>query len=138
MNDQDFYLRQCLTGFFANFTIRVPDAQQMLEEAYLPTLQILCNAPDISPLQEIDPYEVSVFILNLTRHRIRKSEGNNYCAHNNLVFTILAEILNPIGNIDQEALIKSLKDLHLEIDDDTTKENLREAVNKVLQMVRIL
>ncbi|XP_076234312.1 chromosome associated protein G [Calliopsis andreniformis] len=136
VNDNDYYLRQCLTGFFSYFTIRVPDAQQMLEEAYLPTLQIICNAPDISPLQEIDSYQVSKFILNLTRHRTRKLEADNYCAHNNLVFEMLAEVLNPMSNIDQETLIKSLKDLHLDIDHDTMKKNLEEAVNKVYDMVK--
>ncbi|XP_076666914.1 chromosome associated protein G [Andrena cerasifolii] len=136
VNDNDFYLRQCLSCFFDNFVIRVPDAQEMLEEAYLPTLQILCKAPDISPLHEIDPCLVSRFILNLTRHEIRKPNGNNYCVHNNLVFTILAEVLNPMSSIDQQTLIKSLKYLHLEIDDNTTKQNLREAVDKVLENFR--
>ena len=110
----------------------------MLEEAYLPTLQILCKAPDTSPLHEIDPCLVSRFILNLTRHEIRKSRTDNYYAHNNLVFTMLAEVLNPMSTIDQETLIKSLKYLHLEIDDNTTKQNLCEAVDKVLENVRII
>ena len=138
MNDNDFYLRQCLSGFFDNFVGLVPDAQILLEEAYLPTLQTLCNAPDISPLQEIDPYDISRFILNLTRHELRKPGTENYCAHNNLVFTILAEMLNTTSKIDQETLIKSLKDLHLDLDDDTFKKNLQEAVNKVMETVNIL
>ncbi|XP_033356774.1 condensin complex subunit 3 [Bombus vosnesenskii] len=135
VNDSDFYLRQCLTGFFDNFVTFVPDAHMLLEEAYLPTLQILCNAPDISPLQEIDPYEVSGFILNLTRLETRKPGGENFCAHNSLVFSILAEVLNTESNIDKETLIKSLKDLHLELDDNTSKKNLQEAIDKVMEMV---
>lgn len=138
VNDSDFYLRQCLTGFFDNFVTFVPDAHMLLEEAYLPTLQILCNAPDISPLQEIDPYEVSRFILNLTRLETRKPGGENFCAHNSLVFSILAEVLNAESNIDKETLIKSLKDLHLELDDNTSKKNLQEAIDKVMEMVNIL
>ncbi|OAD60372.1 Condensin complex subunit 3 [Eufriesea mexicana] len=135
VNDNDYYLRQCLTGFFDNFVVLVPDAQTQLEEAYLPTLQTLCNAPEISPLQEIDPYEVSTFILNLTRLGIRQSGAENYCVHNSLVFTILAEILNPVSNIDQETLVKSLKNLNVEFDDITSKENLLEAVNRVTEVV---
>ncbi|CAK9813926.1 Condensin complex subunit 3 [Anthophora quadrimaculata] len=134
-NDQDFYLRQCLSGFFDNFIVRVPDAQVLLEEAYLPTLEIICNAPEISPLQEIDPYEVSTFILNLTRFEIRKSDVEHYSAHNSMVFTILAEVLNPHSNIDKETLIKSLTNLHLELDDNASKANIREAINKITEMV---
>ncbi|CAD1469487.1 unnamed protein product [Heterotrigona itama] len=137
VNDNDFYLRQCLSGFFDNFVTLVPDAQMLLEEAYLPTLQILCNAPDISPLQEIDPYDISRFILNLTRHELRKPGTENYCAHNNLVFTILAEMLNTTSKIDQETLIKSLKDLHLDLDDDKFKKNLQEAINKVMETISV-
>ena len=44
--------------------------------------------------------------------------------------------MNPMSNIDQETLIKSLKYLHLEIDDNTTKQNLHEAVDKVLENLK--
>ncbi|XP_078038064.1 chromosome associated protein G [Augochlora pura] len=136
VNDNDFYLRQCLSGFFDNFLLRVPDAQQMFEEAYLPTLQVICNAPDTSPLQEIDPYEVSKFILSLTRFKICKSGRENYyCPHNSLVFIILAEVLNPMSSISYGILIKSLRNLHLEIEDNVTKENLLSAIDKVAEMV---
>ncbi|CAL7949788.1 unnamed protein product [Xylocopa violacea] len=131
--DGDFYLRQCLSGFFDNFVVRVPGALALLEEAYLPTLQILCNAPEISPLQEIDPYDVSCFILNLTR--LSKPGVENYCVHNSLVYTILADILNPNSRIDKKTLIKSLPNLHLELDDDASKQNLREATKKVSEMI---
>ncbi|XP_031831534.1 chromosome associated protein G [Nomia melanderi] len=135
MNDNDFYLRQCLSGFFDNFILRVPDAQEMFEEAYLPTLQVLCNAPDSSPLQEIDPYEVSKFMLNITRYGIKKS-GTDNCVHKNLAFTILVEVLNPNSKINQEVLIKSLKNLHLEIDDNASKENLLIAIDKIVEIVK--
>ncbi|KOC59737.1 Condensin complex subunit 3 [Habropoda laboriosa] len=134
VNDNDFYLRQCLSGFFDNYVTRVPDAQMLLEEAYLPTLGIICNAPEVSPLQEIDPYDISRFILNLSRFGIRKSDTEHYCVHNNIVFTILAEILNPDSSIDKETLVKSLKDLHLEVD-DPSKQNIREAMNNVTELV---
>ncbi|KAG7202630.1 hypothetical protein KM043_009811 [Ampulex compressa] len=132
-NDGDIYLRQCLSSFFDYFVKHIPDAQEMLEGAFMPTLQVLCNAPDMSPLQEIDPYDVARFILSLTR--IDKPGVGTYCAHNNLAFAILAELLNPDTKIDHETLIKSLKNLDIQVDDHPSKENLLEAVNKVLTMV---
>ncbi|XP_076637390.1 chromosome associated protein G [Colletes latitarsis] len=135
-NDRDYYLRQCLSTFFDNFVTRVPQAQEMLEEAYLPTLKILYNAPETSPLQEIDPYDVSKFILSMTRVDLSKSASKNYYAHNNLVFTIFSEVINSNSCIDEEMLIKSLQYLHLEVDDDSLKENILLALDKVLEMVQ--
>ncbi|XP_043255103.1 condensin complex subunit 3-like [Colletes gigas] len=134
-NDRDYYLRQCLSTFFDNFLTRVPQAQEMFEEAYLPTLKILYNAPDTSPLQEIDPYDVSKFILSMTRISHSKFASKNYYAHNNLVFTIFTEVINSNSCIDEEMLIKSLQYLHLEID-DSSKKNILLALDKVLEMVQ--
>jgi len=107
----------------------------MLETAYLPTLQVLCNAPNVSPLQEIDVYHVSKFILNLIRRGLQKPDGQTFYTHNNLAFAILAEILNPESKIDQETLIRSLTNLHIQIEDELSKQNLREAIENVTKMV---
>lgn len=137
VNDNDFHLRQCLSVFFDNFVTRVPDSHELLEQAYLPTLQILCKAPEISPLNEIDAYDVSRFILNLTRFGNPKSGVEHYRSHNNFAFMILAEILNRNSKIEATILIRSLKDLRIEIDDNASKENIREAINKITEMVKI-
>ncbi|XP_019888432.1 condensin complex subunit 3 isoform X2 [Ooceraea biroi] len=134
VNADDVYLRQCLSAFFDYFVTCVPDAHEMLENSYLPTLRVLCNAPDVSPLQEIDIYHVSRFILSLTR-RERQKDGQTFYTHNNLAFAILAEILNPESKIDQETLIKSLTNLHIQIEDGTSKHSLLEAVENVANMI---
>lgn len=135
VNADDFYLRQCLSAFFDCFVARVPDAQEMLEDAYFLTLQVLCDAPNISPLQEINAYHMSKFILSLTRQGCQKTNGQTFYTHNNLAFAILAEILNPESKIDQEILIKSLTNLCIQIEDNLSKENLQKAVKNVTNMV---
>ncbi|XP_011050713.1 PREDICTED: condensin complex subunit 3 isoform X2 [Acromyrmex echinatior] len=136
VNVDDIYLRQCLSAFFDCFVGRVSDAQEMLENAYFLTLQVLCNAPDISPLREINAYHVSRFILGLTRRGCQKSSGQTFYTHNNLAFAILAEILNPKSKIDQEILIRSLTDLCIQLeDDDLSKQNLQKAIKNVTKMV---
>ncbi|XP_067204623.1 condensin complex subunit 3 isoform X2 [Linepithema humile] len=135
VNANDLYLQQCLSTFFGQFIICIPDAQEMLENAYLPTLRALCNAPDISPLQEIDGYHVSRFILSLMKQKCRKSNGKPLYNHNNLAFTILAEILNPESKIDQEILVRSLPNLYIEIEDSQSKQNLREAIENVMKTI---
>lgn len=129
VNANDDYLRQCLSVFFNQFVTRVSDAYEMLESIYFSTLRVLCKAPDTSPLQEIDPYQVSRFILNLTR-----SDKGSYI-HNNFAFAILAEILNPESEIDKETLVKSLPNLNTQIEDGPSKQNLQEAVKNVRSMV---
>lgn len=136
-NIDDIYLRQCLSVFFEHFIARVPEAQEMLERAYFPTLRALCNAPDVSPLQEIDIYHVSKFILNLTRGGYQKTGVQTFCTHNNLAIAILAEILNSESNIDKDILIKSLTNLHIQIEDALSKQNLQEAIKNVTNMVYI-
>ncbi|KYQ51533.1 Condensin complex subunit 3 [Trachymyrmex zeteki] len=136
VNVDDIYLRQCLSAFFDCFVGRVPDAQEMLENAYFPTLQVLCNAPDISPLREINAYHVSRFILGLTKRGSQKNSGQTFYTHNNLAFAILAEILNPESKIDQEILIRSLTDLCIQLEDDNlSKQNLQKAIKNVTKMV---
>ncbi|XP_043255014.1 condensin complex subunit 3-like [Colletes gigas] len=136
VNDRDYYLRQCLSTFFDNFLTRVPQAQEMLEGAYLPTLKILYNAPETSPLQEVDPYVVSKFILLMTRHGLCKPLTEDYHAHNSLVYTMLAEILNLHSCIDQQVLVKSLQNLYLDINDDVSKENLRRTITTISEMIQ--
>ncbi|GAB1863840.1 Condensin complex subunit 3 [Camponotus japonicus] len=135
-NIDDIYLRQCLSVFFEHFIVRVPEAQEMLESAYFPTLRALCDAPDVSPLREIDIYHVSKFILNLTRRGYQKTGVQTFCTHNNLAFAILAEILNSESNIDKDILIKSLTNLHIQIEDAPSKQNLQEAIENVTNMVK--
>ncbi|KAL2745812.1 Condensin complex subunit 3 [Vespula maculifrons] len=135
-NYDDTYLCQCISSFFDQFILYVPFNQEMLEEAFFPVLKIICDAPEISPLQEINPYNVAAFILNLTRNRGKESESiNTYCVHNNLAFAILAEILNSDSKIDKDVLIKCLKDLDIQIDDNLSQEDLKDGIEKVLLMV---
>ncbi|KAF7389917.1 hypothetical protein HZH68_011774 [Vespula germanica] len=135
-NNDDTYLCQCISSFFDQFILYVPFNQEMLEEAFFPVLKIICDAPEISPLQEINPYNVAAFILNLTRNRGKESESiNTYCVHNNLAFAILAEILNSDSKIDKDVLIKCLKDLDIRIDDNLSQEDLKDGIEKVLLMV---
>ncbi|XP_029671804.1 condensin complex subunit 3 [Formica exsecta] len=135
-NIDDIYLRQCLSVFFEHFIVRVPEAQEILESSYFPTLRALCDAPDVSPLREIDTYHVSKFILNLTRRGYQKTGDQTFYTHNNLAFAILAEILNPESNIDKDTLIKSLTNLCIQIEDAPSKQNLQEAIENVTKMVK--
>ncbi|KAL0123746.1 hypothetical protein PUN28_005921 [Cardiocondyla obscurior] len=137
VNVDDVYVHQCLSTFFESFIIKVPDAHEMFENAYFPTLRIICDAPDVSPLRDINAYHVSKFILNFIRRGYQKNKGQeSFDVHNNIAFSLLAEILNPESKIDHEILIKSLPNLCIQIEDEVSKQNLKKAINNVIKMVQ--
>ncbi|XP_015584822.1 condensin complex subunit 3 [Cephus cinctus] len=135
ITEGDIYLRQCLCSFFNSFVVHIPDCQEMLEQAFLPTLQTLANAPDTSPLQEINPHAVAKLILSWTKPGIQKISTQTYYPHKNLTYAILAEILKLDSDIDQDVLIKSLKYLELSAEERTDKD-IREAVDNVMKMIQ--
>ncbi|XP_023247525.1 condensin complex subunit 3-like [Copidosoma floridanum] len=121
------FLSQCICGFFNLYISRIPESQAILEEAYLPTLKMLANAPEMSPLQEIDALRVSEIIIKLTCCHIH----NNYSTHNQLTYTILSEILNPETEIELDVLIKSLKCLDVQLDGQNLKNDILKALDDV-------
>lgn len=134
MSEGNTYLTQCLCTFFNNFAVHVPDSQTMLEEAFLPTLKTLVNAPERSPLQAIDPLRICEIILSLTRQGVHKRSSVN--VHNDLVFTILSELLNPNCEIEPTVLVRSLKFLEVKLEIESLKENLKEALDNTIEKVR--
>lgn len=108
------------------------ESQAVIEEAYLPTLKALANAPDMSPLQEIDPLRVSEVMIQFTCCTIH----NNYSVHNQLTYTILNEVLNPDTEIQIEVLIKSLKLLDVQLDSEVLKKDILKALDNVEDLVR--
>ncbi|XP_051156329.1 condensin complex subunit 3 [Leptopilina boulardi] len=134
MSEGNTYLTQCLCTFFNNFAVHVPDSQTMLEEAFLPTLKTLVNAPERSPLQAIDPLRICEIILSLTRQGVHKRSSVN--VHNDLVFTILSELLNPNCEIEPTVLVRSLKFLEVKLEIESLKENLKEALDNTIEKVQ--
>ncbi|XP_043273023.1 condensin complex subunit 3 [Venturia canescens] len=132
----DVYLRQCLCNFFKMYVVRVPESQEMLEQAFMPTLKTLVNAPEMSPLQAIEPHHMAQIILSLTSSRNHKPGFESYDVHNNLAMAILAEALDPVSQIDQESLLKSLKYLDVRFEDNTLKNNVLEAVDKLEESLK--
>lgn len=126
-------LSQCLCNFFNLYISKVSESQAILEEAYLPTLKMLANAPEMSPLQEIDALRVSEVIISLTCCAIH----NNYSIHNQLTYTILNEILNPDTEIELDVLIKSLKMLDVQLDGENLKNDILKALDDVENLVRL-
>jgi condensin complex subunit 3 len=61
-----------LGEFFTTFAFNNQYGQETLEQAFLPTLRTLFQAPATSPLVEVDPDGVVRLMLNLTRPGVSK------------------------------------------------------------------
>ncbi|KAK2115541.1 hypothetical protein P7K49_006167 [Saguinus oedipus] len=67
VTEEDVRLRHCLGVFFPMFAYASRTNQDCFEEAFLPTLQTLANAPASSPLAEVDITNVAELLVDLTR-----------------------------------------------------------------------
>ncbi|XP_078577289.1 condensin complex subunit 3-like isoform X3 [Branchiostoma floridae x Branchiostoma japonicum] len=99
--EDDTHLRHCLGTFFPMFAFSGRCAQECVEEAFLPTLQTLLDAPDTSPLATVDVGNVGSLLTTLTsRANMRQfcvertgkpdlpREMEDYSAHDNLALKL--------------------------------------------------
>ncbi|NWH82695.1 CND3 protein, partial [Piaya cayana] len=99
VTEEDTRLRHCLGVFFPLFAYANRSNQETFEEAYLPTLRTLLNAPATSPLAEIDTSNVSELLVDLTRPSGLKPQSEksqdyqDFTVHDSLAMKICNEIL---------------------------------------------
>nr|XP_020665498.1 condensin complex subunit 3 [Pogona vitticeps]XP_020665499.1 condensin complex subunit 3 [Pogona vitticeps] len=128
VTEEDTRLRHCLGVFFPLFAYSNRANQECFEEVFIPTLQILFNAPASSPLSEVDVTNVTELLVDLTR-----PSGLNQCTknsqnyeglniHDNLAMKICNEMLMDPSAPDVRVYAKALSSL--ELSKDFTKDLL--------------
>uniref|UniRef100_A0A8D2IV96 Non-SMC condensin I complex subunit G n=1 Tax=Varanus komodoensis TaxID=61221 RepID=A0A8D2IV96_VARKO len=125
LTEDDTRLRHSLGVFFPLFAYSNRANQECFEEAFLPTLQIIFNAPASSPLSEVDISNVAELFVDLTR-----PSGLNQCAknsqgltvHDNLAMKICNQILMDPSALDVRIYVKALS--CLELNKDCSKDLL--------------
>ena len=135
MTGEDAYLRDVLCHFFKTYPVIVPNGHDIMGQALLPTLRTISNAPDASPLQAIELHHISEFVLGITSSRFHIPGSESYDVHNHLALEILSEALDTYSVIDEMSLLKSLKYLDVRFEDSTLRDDVREAVDKILTTV---
>ena len=86
--------------------------QDCIEEALLPTLRTLMNAPPTSPLIRVDIEDVGLFVIQLTREdflQTRDCEGTS--VHDSIAFSLCNEIISSPDSGYTRSLIKLLNNL---------------------------
>ncbi|KAM6136681.1 condensin complex subunit 3 [Phoenicopterus ruber ruber] len=139
VTEEDTRLRHCLGVFFPLFAYANRSNQECFEEAYLPTLQTLLNAPATSPLAEIDISNVSELLVDLTRPsglkpQSKKSQDyQDLTVHDSLAMKICNEILTDPTAPDVRIYAKALNSLELS---SSSTENLLVLLNEILEKVK--
>ncbi|XP_030421268.1 condensin complex subunit 3 isoform X2 [Gopherus evgoodei] len=119
VTEEDIQLRHCLGVFFPLFAYANRTNQECFEEAFLPTLRTLFNAPASSPLAEVDIANVSELLVDLTRPsglnpQAKKSQDyQDLTVHDSLAVKICNEILIDPTAPDVRIYAKSLSSLEL-------------------------
>ncbi|NWH56644.1 CND3 protein, partial [Geococcyx californianus] len=138
VTEEDTRLRHCLGVFFPLFAYANRSNQESFEEAYLPTLETLLNAPATSPLAEIDISNVSELLVDLTRPSgLKQSEMSqdyqDLTVHDSLAMKICKEILMDPTAPDVRIYTKALSSLELS---SSSTENLLILLDEILEKVK--
>ncbi|KAL1790347.1 condensin complex subunit 3 [Sigmodon hispidus] len=119
VTEDDAQLRHCLGVFFPMFAFASRTNQECFEEAFIPTLQTLANAPASSPLAEVDVTNVAELLVDLTRPSGLNPQGKNsqdyqaLTVHDSLAIKICNEILISPGAPENRVYTKVLSSLEL-------------------------
>ncbi|NXA14705.1 CND3 protein, partial [Sapayoa aenigma] len=139
VTEEDTRLRHCIGVFFPIFAYANRSNQEYFEEAYLPTLQTLLNAPTTSPLAEVDVGNVSELLVDLTRPsglKLQSKKSQDYqelTVHDSLAMKICSEILTDPTAPDVRIYAKALNSLELS---RSSTENLLVLLNEILEEVK--
>ncbi|NXM96335.1 CND3 protein, partial [Sylvia borin] len=137
MTEEDTRLRHCLGVFFPLFAYQNRSNQECFEEAYLPTVQTLLNAPATSPLAEVDISSVSELLVDLTRPSGLRSQSKSQdyqelTVHDTLSMKICNEILVDLTAPGVRVYAKALNLLELS---SSSTENLLVLLREIQEKV---
>nr|CAD7588237.1 unnamed protein product [Timema genevievae] len=123
LSSDDTYMRQMLSSFFTEFVTTCSWSAETLEEAFLPTLKTILDAPSTSPLVNVNPQSVTMLLISITKPGIgdKGFQGN---VHNNLAISLCNEIIKIPDYEYNDILLHALTHLELNLDNAVLKEQL--------------
>ncbi|XP_063231236.1 condensin complex subunit 3 [Bacillus rossius redtenbacheri] len=130
VSEDDNHLRQMLGTFFTQFVTTCDWSITTLEEAFLPTLRTVYEAPNSSPLSNIELQAIVRFFVNLTQPGAGRNgfEGN---VHNNLAMSLCSEVLKEPDSDLVTVLLYALSMLKVSLDDDVVRDQLAVLARKI-------
>ncbi|XP_069140747.1 condensin complex subunit 3-like [Argopecten irradians] len=124
LTEDDTHLRHCLGTFLPVYSFACRSNQEKVEEAFMPTLKILLNAPLSSPLAEVSIENVAELLIQLTSLRLLLRNQDEIVeenpSHANVALAVCNEILNNPDSFSVKLWVKILNKLELGKDDIIT------------------
>ncbi|KAL3865140.1 hypothetical protein ACJMK2_006761 [Sinanodonta woodiana] len=138
LTEDDSYLRDCLGTFFPIYAFAGRDNQEMVEEAFIPTLKKLLNAPASSPLAEVDVNNVAELLIQLTNVKLlaQNQQRVDNPGHDNLAVRVCNEILSNPSSFNLKLWVRILNQLDLSPDNDTNLKDLDVLCDQMLDVVK--
>eukprot|EP00095_Tigriopus_kingsejongensis_P007922 maker-scaffold1210_size55525-snap-gene-0.20 protein:Tk07922 transcript:maker-scaffold1210_size55525-snap-gene-0.20-mRNA-1 annotation:"hypothetical protein CAPTEDRAFT_225765" len=134
----DGKLRHILGTFFPLYASMSRANQDSIEEAFLPSLKTLFNAPPTSPLGEIDLEDVGMFFLQLTREDFLqvRGDGQGSCVHDAMAFSLANEILSSPDAYCNKILVKLMVNLQISTSDFVKLRELKQLSQEMLNDIK--
>ncbi|KAF6026933.1 NCAPG [Bugula neritina] len=141
VTEEDVRLRHCLGVFFPVYAFSSRDNQVQVEEAFIPTLQVIFDAPATSPLSDIDESNVVELLVQLTDPtQVKKvadqSALSGMTSHDSLAVKICNEIIERDNMYGVVVLAKALTMLQLSQDNELLARDLSNLSIQLSQVVK--
>lgn len=138
-SEEDQRLGSCLGAFFPIYSFAGRIHQECWEEAFLPTLTTLFNAPSTSPLAEVNPSNVAEFMVHLTNHTMlsnkQTSDIQETTVHDNLALKLSNAILEEPEAAGTRVLAKTLTMLTISGHNQTQLADIRVLADLLMEHV---
>ncbi|KAF4518179.1 hypothetical protein B566_EDAN007871 [Ephemera danica] len=118
-NASNKILMRVLGMFFSVYPSHHSEAPRHLTAALLPTLDLLLEAPHFSPLLDIEPKDIGLFILDLARPGRNKYYTAN--AHDAMAQILLERVLDEPAGDAVALFLRLCINLQISLDDDAVR-----------------
>ncbi|XP_052249367.1 condensin complex subunit 3-like isoform X1 [Dreissena polymorpha] len=146
LSEDETHLRVCLGTFFPLYALASRSNQEVVEEAFLPTLKTLLNAPPTSPLAEVDVNNVAELLVQLTNTKLltvnqAKENLSQSCwddnpGHDNLSERVCNEILSAPESAHVKLWSRILNQMEISPDNEVVIKDLRILAYKMVKTVK--
>ncbi|XP_030848405.1 condensin complex subunit 3-like isoform X1 [Strongylocentrotus purpuratus] len=138
-SEEDQHLRSCLGAFFPVYSFAGRVHQECWEEAFLPTLRTLFNAPTTSPMAKVNPGNVAEFMVHLTDHTMlnnkQTADIQETTVHDNLALKLCNAILEDPTAPGTRVLAKTLSMLTINAHNQTHLADIKVLADLLVQHV---
>lgn len=143
VTEDDTRLRQCLGTFFPQYAFASRANQEVVAEAFMPTLKALFAAPGTSPLIEVKVIKVAELLVQLSNARHQRSAAatdstvlQDRCFHDDIAIKVANEILSEPDGVDVPVLVKVLSMLEITETNESNLKDLKVLGERMLKEVR--